>query len=191
MSKGFQGIILAGGKSSRMGKNKAHLLSDDKSFILKSILLLKTLGIDVMVIGEPDEYPNLNVPVYPDLIKEKGPAGGIYTGLYQSKQKRNLIISCDMPQLESSLLKELMNNYKEEDALICISKNKLHPLVGIYHQNSLYQFRKSIEQDNLKLSKIIERLNFKTHEVLQEEMHQLLNINTMDEYKGYMNNISD
>ncbi len=79
------GIILAGGKSSRMGEDKGLVLLNGKPMIQYVIEALKGVVSDIIIISNNASYNKFGIPVYPDIIKDKGPVGGIFTGLHHSK----------------------------------------------------------------------------------------------------------
>ena len=105
------GIILAGGKSTRIGKDKA-LLKISREYLIKLVLeRLKSVFKNVLVVtGDPSRYKFLKVPVIKDAVYQKGPLGGIYTGLLYSKDDYNFICGCDMPFLNSNLLNFILTN---------------------------------------------------------------------------------
>ena len=103
------GIILAGGKSSRMGEDKGLVLLNGKPMIQYVIEALKEVVSDIIIISNNASYNKFRIPVYADLIKDKGPVGGIYTGLYHSTTELNFCISCDVPMISSDFILWLLN----------------------------------------------------------------------------------
>ena len=93
----YTAIILAGGKSSRMGSDKGLVLLNGKPMISYIIEILKKMQIPIIIISNNENYKQFGLPVFADIIKEKGPLGGIYTGLKNSKTESNIIVSCDVP----------------------------------------------------------------------------------------------
>ena len=90
------GFVLAGGKSSRMGKDKALIRLHDRYLIHYPIQVLQQLTTDVRIIGDPSRYGFLGLPVVSDCTKSSGPLSGIYTALKTSPSFFNLIVGCDM-----------------------------------------------------------------------------------------------
>src|SRR4051812_31899843 len=101
------GIILAGGKSSRMGYDKGLAVLNGSKMIDQVYASLKKVVDKVIIVSNTDSYNYLNVPVYQDLYKDKGPIGGIYTGLSHSTTEKNIIVACDMPFVTEAFLKQL------------------------------------------------------------------------------------
>ncbi|MGQ9478072.1 MAG: molybdenum cofactor guanylyltransferase, partial [Candidatus Bipolaricaulia bacterium] len=134
---GVTGIVLAGGKSSRLGRDKALLCFDGEPLILKVVRLLKGLCPEVLVItGEERRYADLlDVPVVEDLVEGAGPLGGIYTGLTVSSHDYNLVVACDMPLLEPSLLSLLLERIgavPKVEAIVSQVRGRLEPFPGVY-----------------------------------------------------------
>ena len=102
------GVILAGGKSSRMGTDKGLLELNGKPLIQYAIDTLKSIGLEIIIISNNSDYEQFGFPVYPDIIPDKGPIGGVYTALSYSSTEKNLIVSCDTPFLSKKLLNYLI-----------------------------------------------------------------------------------
>ena len=88
------GIILAGGKSSRMGTDKGLLLLNGKPMVKYVIDVLSKVTSKIIIIANNDEYKQFGYKVYSDLIKDKGPVGGIYTAMNYTNSNTNICISC-------------------------------------------------------------------------------------------------
>jgi molybdenum cofactor guanylyltransferase len=98
--QGITGVILAGGKSSRFGSNKAFASMNGTQLIERVIAIMGSIFKDLIIItNDPDEYSFLGLPMYEDLIKGLGPLGGIYTGLEKIPEKTGFFVACDMPFL--------------------------------------------------------------------------------------------
>jgi molybdopterin-guanine dinucleotide biosynthesis protein A len=130
----FQGIVLAGGKSSRFGEDKALALVDGIPIIQRALSLLIELHFDPCVItSDQRDYSFLSCPVEKDLIPLKGPLGGLYTACSLFPETSLLILTCDMPLLTGEVLKQLMRSHRNSDQVTVFSLNqKLQPFPGIY-----------------------------------------------------------
>ena len=98
------GIILAGGKSSRMGTEKGLILYKNKPFVEHIIEAMNPLVDNIIIISNNKAYKSFGFRCYEDLIKNTGPLAGIYTGLRYSKTENNLIVSCDVPLINTVIL---------------------------------------------------------------------------------------
>ena len=148
------GIILAGGKSSRMGEDKGLVLLNGKPMIQYVVEALKEVVSDISIISNNASYNQFGIPVYSDIIKDKGPVGGIYTGLYNSKTELNFCISCDVPMISSDFIFWLLNRSGNAFVTLPKYKDKVHQMIGVYSKQVLSNFQESAEKEHLKLSQV-------------------------------------
>ena len=152
------GVILAGGKSSRMGFDKGLALLNGKPMIQHMITVIEKLGIELIIISNNPAYKAFGYPVYEDVIPEKGPAGGIFTALECSTTDLNLILSCDAPYINSDVLNALISKSRNKDITIAEHEGVEYPLIGVYSKSVKNVFRKNVEQNKLKLRSICSEL---------------------------------
>lgn len=148
------GIILAGGKSSRMGEDKGLVLLNGKPMIQHVIEALKEVVSNIIIISNNASYNKFGIPVYSDLIKDKGPVGGIYTGLYHSTTELNFCISCDVPMISADFIFWLLNRSGNAFITLPMYKNKVHQMIGVYSKQVLSNFQESAEKEHLKLGQV-------------------------------------
>lgn len=153
------GIILAGGKSSRMGSDKGLLELDGKPMIKHIIDNLALLEIPTMIISNNEEYRRFGLPVHFDKVKDKGPVGGIYSGLSHTETEINIILSCDVPFVSKNLMTYLLENSSDYDIVIPKLGEKIHPLVGIYKKSSIETFKSHLQREQRKLITVCNSLN--------------------------------
>lgn len=131
--------ILAGGKASRMGgKNKALLEIDGESFISKIYRNLSPLFCETIIIANDNfDYQFPNVEVYPDIISNVGPLGGIHSALVNSKTPYIFVVSCDMPFASTEIANEIANQFlsNEIDILVPQLESYHEPLFAIYSKH--------------------------------------------------------
>lgn len=180
------GIILAGGKSSRMEQDKGLVDLNGKPMIQYIIDVLKPVTSNIIIIANNDEYKSFGYPVYKDIIKEKGPVGGIYTALNQSKTEKNLILSCDTPFVTKELLLHLIEQSNDYDIIVPNYQGKTHPLIGIYSKSIQPVFKHSLDKNLLKLSLVIEQTNYKLLNLDAKQFKASIfkNINTLNDLKN-------
>ena len=148
------GIILAGGKSSRMGEDKGLVLLNGKPMIQYVIEALKEVVSNIIIISNNASYNKFCVPVYSDLIKDKGPVGGICTGLYHSTTELNFCICCDVPMISSDFIFWLLNKSGNASITLPMYKDKIQQMIGVYSKQVLSNFKESTEKEHLKLSQV-------------------------------------
>ncbi|MDX2362292.1 MAG: molybdenum cofactor guanylyltransferase [Crocinitomicaceae bacterium] len=179
------GIILAGGKSSRMGSDKGLLPFSGIPMIQHLIQELEQLNLPILIISNNADYKRFGYPVIEDIIKEKGPVGGIYTALTATSTEMNVILSCDAPFVKKELIKNLIDASENHDVTVSSYNNKLHPLIGVYKKSSLNTFEESLKNDQLRLREVIDLLNTNIVDFSAESIDDRMfnNINTKDELK--------
>ena len=183
------GIILAGGKNLRMGKNKAFLEINGRRIIDRTKDLFLELFDEVLVVtNSPLEYVDLNLRLVADLIPDKGSLGGIFTGLFHSSHARAFVAACDMPFLNRSLIQHLIQRAPNFDIVIPKTDDGFQPLHAVYSQNCLPFMEELLRQNNLKIIDFFRRVE--VCEVPMEEILPLdpdlrafLNINTPEDFR--------
>ena len=143
MYKDVTGIILSGGKSARMGRNKSLLKIGDQTIIERVRDLMKSIFHEVILItNDPADYKFLNIPIFEDLFKHKGPLAGIHSGLTHSSSEKNFIVSCDILLIIPEMIKYLVDF--KTDKLITVAKadGYIQQLAGKYSKESVYEAEK-------------------------------------------------
>ncbi len=139
-------FILAGGASSRMGRDKALLPFGGEPLILKTARLLEALVRDVTVIGEPSRYAELGIRALPDRFvgakpgeRAQTPLVGIVTALSAGEARSNLMLACDLPYLTAEWLDWLIDRAEKSGAQILMprTENGIEPLAAVYQRECL------------------------------------------------------
>jgi len=132
------GIILSGGKSSRMGTNKSLLKIGDQTVIEIIVDLMSSLFPEIMLsTNTPEELAFLQLPTVADLYHDAGPLAGIHAALLHSKTDANLFISCDLPLMSREMVEHIATRPCGTSIVICRAAGFLQPLPGRYHQAAL------------------------------------------------------
>ena len=155
----INGYILAGGKSSRMGKDKGMIIYNGKAIIEYIIEQLKPLVNKLVIVSNNFEYEKFGVEVINDLLKDIGPAGGIYTALNHTKEELNFIVSCDMPQINKEAIAFIIKNSTNSQITVPEKGGEIEPLFGVYTKDCLTKWAECIKQREIKLKEMI--TNFK------------------------------
>ena len=186
-------VILAGGKSSRMGSNKAFLKLNGKTFIERQIELLREMFDEIFISANtPSEYEFLNLPVFKDIYPEKGPLCGIYTSLINSVSASTFMLACDMPFVESGLIKQLKGFTKEYDVVVPKSERGLEPLHAFYSKNCIEPIKRELDSNNLRIISFFPHVKVKTVELERltspdSFRNSIKNLNTRNEYEVVKN----
>lgn len=183
------GVILAGGKSSRMGTNKSLLLIDHKPVIKHIVEELETCTDELVIIAnEPTIYDFLHLKVYRDRYTDKGPLAGIETALYHVEADVFMLAACDMPFIHASIYTFLLEKFEQHDAIIPVYEKQMHPLAGLYKKSVLEKVQYQLENDILRVKSFFDQINVKYVENFQGISDKLLkkhffNMNNPEEYQ--------
>ena len=195
------GLILMGGKNSRMNGNVKGLLKIKNSTFLEKIQeTLNDFSSIYLSINDKfskeqkQNFENMGFKIIEDIYKEIGPLGGIYSSLLNCKEEYLFITACDMPFITKNSIEVLCNKVdKNTDGVVFYDKNnKLYPLGAIYSKNVLPIIEEMIEKKYYKLSYLIEKSNFVKINIEKTDipLKVLSNINTLQEYDLFINNES-
>jgi molybdenum cofactor guanylyltransferase len=183
------GVILAGGKSRRMGRDKAFLPLGKGMLIERVIEVIQQVADDVILItNTPEQYQRFGLPMFADVIPEAGSLGGIYTGLMHAKTAHSLCLACDMPFVKPAFLRLLCETAAEADVVIPRNTEDFQPLCAVYSQACREAIRQRIEAGRLKITGFFEQVRVR---VIQGELlarydpHNVMffNANTPEEYE--------
>lgn len=180
------GIILAGGKSQRMGTDKGLLNLNGQTFMQHICDALQPIvGSNILIVSANKDYDLLGFSRVEDIVENKGPVGGLYTALNESKTKINLVLSVDVPMVSTELLEWLVKNHSET-FMVTQTKNegKTNPLIGVYDRSMGTVFGEHLAGNQLKLQQVIENVMHQTIEVPEKWKDQVQNINTQEEYQN-------
>jgi molybdopterin-guanine dinucleotide biosynthesis protein A len=167
------GIILAGGKGSRINRNKALItLPDGKPLIQRSIGVLKEIFAEILIVANQKEtYAAFGVRVVEDLIKGKGPLGGILTGLTYSASHLNFVTGCDMPFPQPALIELLLENCGDYDVVIPQAGGEVEPLFALYSKSCVPVITDHIRKHDLKVRSVLAEL--RVRKISEEEIESV------------------
>lgn len=175
-------IILAGGKSSRMGKDKGLLLYRGIRMVEHVIDACLQLTSRILISTNNPDYRFLNYKLIPDNFKESGPIGGIQAALKQSETEYNIFCPCDMPNLQPGILQKVMAASEGQLAVVATDiHGKVFPVVGCYKKSVLPVIEAQIKKGDFKLQHLLNELNAK--KVMISEAKALSNINYPEDLK--------
>ena len=190
--KNTNGYILAGGKSSRMGTDKGLLLIEGKAMIEYVIEQMPPIFDKLVIVSNNPEYEKFGLKVIPDLIKDIGPAGGIYTALNHSDSQLNFMVSCDMPFVTQEAIAFIVKNADENQIVLLENQGKLEPLFGVYSKECEEKWLQLIQQGKFKLQDMVLHFKVKTIPVENNEIFAasfFKNINTKEDFNNALNRI--
>ncbi len=184
------GVILAGGKSTRMGQNKA-LLPYRGRVLIESVIEIMTSVFSrvVLSVHRPDAYPQFQLPRIVDRYTEIGPMGGITSAL-ESGESRIFCVGCDMPFLNASLIQNLCN-FDSFDAVIPVWQDRPQVLHALYSQSLLSSFQTNIAAGRYRITDALENTHFLYLYDLDPEGRSFQNLNTPADYDQVLKRIGN
>lgn len=181
------GVILAGGKSSRYGKNKAFIKINGIPLIEKVITVMGSVFQELIIItNTPHKYSHLRLPVYKDLIEGLGPLGGIFTGLTAISKDAGFFVACDMPSLNRELLRHMVECKDDFDAVVPRISGKMEALYALYRNTCLPAIRRQIDSREYQIFRFFSEVSVRyvdEGEIRQfdPELRSFFNVNTPQE----------
>lgn len=204
--RGVTGIVLAGGASRRMGRDKAWVELGGKFLIARVIDALRQVCDEIIIVAnEPSRFEPLAVQVTPDAFPNTGSLGGLYSGVKAAQNELAVAVACDMPFLNPALLRFLISLSSGHDIVIpgvrdetnpvrdrdttrqeTAKKKNLHPLHAVYRKTCLTPMRDAIARGDLRMISFHEFLRVRIVqqtevEVFDPQFLSFWNVNTPDE----------
>jgi len=183
-------VILAGGKSSRMGRPKALLPFDGEPLIAHVLRKLREMFAEAVVVAAPEqELPELPATIVRDEVAYQGPVSGIYHGLKASRKEICFVTSCDAPFLNLRLIGHLLAEIPDYDVVVPFWEDRLQPLHAIYRTSVAPLFKEQLSRGELRPILLFDKV--RTRRVDADEIRRwdpeglsLLNMNSPDEYQA-------
>jgi molybdopterin-guanine dinucleotide biosynthesis protein A len=157
------GVILAGGSSRRLPRNKALERIGGRALIGRVIDTLVPLTTEVLVVvARPKQATALPLPssvrVVTDRYPGRGSLGGVFTGVEASAEPWSVVVACDMPFLNVDLLRHMVGESADVDAVVPCLKGQPEPLHALYSKACLAPMRRRLEEGELKIASLFERV---------------------------------
>ena len=168
----FEICILAGGLSSRMGRDKSRLRLGGRTLLAHIRATAKMIGLPHRIIRR-------------DLVAHCGPLGGLYTALVTSRADATLFLSCDMPFVSAGLLEMLVRKAKREENALFVEANGLvgFPLV-LFRRTALPVVESQLEKMAFSLQRLAQALRSQTIRLAARQAHELFNVNTPEDLRN-------
>lgn len=184
------GIILSGGRSSRMGENKAFIRVGGERLIDRNVRILKTVFRKIIIVAStPLDYLDQETAVVADIYPGKSALGGLYTGLFFASEEHAFVTACDMPFLNRPFLEYLNSVADGHDIVVPAPPDGLQPLHAIYSRRCLPAVRALLDRNRLKITGF-----YAGHRVLaippevihafDPEGRMFMNVNTPDDLRN-------
>jgi molybdenum cofactor guanylyltransferase len=146
------GVILSGGKNTRMGENKAFLRVGEERLIDRTVRLFRRVFREVIIVTvSPLDYLDQEATIVTDIIQEKGALGGLYTGLFYTTEEYAFLAACDMPFLNIAFMEYMVQQATGYDIVVPAPPDGLQPLHAIYARRCLPDIRANLDRNRLQI----------------------------------------
>lgn len=183
------GVILSGGKNSRMGANKAFLTVEGERLIDRAVGILREVCDEILVAtNEPLEYLDLGVTVVTDIFKGMGPLAGIHSGLFHARAPQVFVCACDMPYLNAAFIRHMVSLAEGCDIVVPVRGGRPEPLHAVYDRKCLPVIRRLLERDERKVTGFYKGFRVRNVEEAETESFfagrdPFLNVNTREQLR--------
>ena len=185
------GVLLAGGRSRRMGRDKAQLVIEGQTMLDRTLAVLQQVTDEVLVSGfrERAEQVPPGVRVIEDQYTDAGPLAGIYSALLMARNPHVLAVACDMPFLNADLLRHMSSLAEDYDVVIPNVDGHTEQLHAIYSKSSLPLIKEQLDRGDYKIDRWFGRA--RVYYVTEEEVgrfdpqhRSFMNVNTPEEWQA-------
>ncbi|OGW35129.1 MAG: hypothetical protein A2010_04645 [Nitrospirae bacterium GWD2_57_9] len=184
------GIVLAGGESRRMGRDKAFLTINGRPMIECVISVLREVTEHIIVVtNTPEAYAGHDVEITTDAFGQRGSIVGVYSGLLRSRDEYNIVVACDMPFLNSGLIRYMSGLATAEyDVVLPKIGEFVEPLHAVYGRGLLPVFEERIRNGHKRIMSAFtgRRVRYVTEKEVDRfdpGRRSFVNLNTVKEYE--------
>ena len=186
MESEVTGVLLAGGKSRRMGEDKRYLVVGEETLIERGLSVLRSIFQEVLVVIAQDSPPlGVDAKVVRDLVPECGSLGGLYTGLMQAATPWIFVVACDMPFLDQAVIAQFTSRRAAADIVMAKLGTRLHPMHALYGKQCLPVLEQMIQARQLKIQELVSYSSLRVQYVTEVDLltidpagHSFQNVNT-------------
>jgi molybdenum cofactor guanylyltransferase len=179
-------VLLAGGKSRRMGVDKRFLPVGERTLLERSCDVLSRIFEHVCIVIAQDSQPlDAPIPVLHDLIPSCGSLGGLYTGLQQATSQYIFLAACDMPFIHAGLVEYMVGKKDHADVVLAYWHGQPQPTHAIYSRNCLPVVEALIRKGDLKIQRLMTTPALRVRLITEDEVctvdpegRSFLNVNT-------------
>jgi molybdopterin-guanine dinucleotide biosynthesis protein A len=182
------GFAVAGGRSQRMGSDKALLPWAGTTLLEHTLARLREVCAEVCILsGAQIRYSSYGAPVHPDRVPEAGPLGGIHAGLLNLGVPVGLFLGVDMPLVPSPLLRALVGAAGGFDAVVPVVGGRPEPLCAVYRGNCLAPVQRRLEAGERKMTSFWADVRVRTMAedelaIFGDPVVMFRNLNTTEDY---------
>ncbi len=168
------GVLLAGGKSRRMGEDKRYLVMGGETLLERGLGVLRSVFQEVLVVIAQDSPPiDVDARVVRDLVPECGSLGGLYTGLMQATTPYIFVVACDMPFLDQAVIAQFTSRRATADIVMAKLAARLHPMHALYGKRCLPVLEQMIQARQLKIQEVISHASLRVQYVTETDLSSI------------------
>lgn len=165
------GVLLAGGKSRRMGEDKRHLRVGEQTLLERGLAVLRSTFPDVLVVIAQDSPPlDVEAQVVRDLVPDCGSLGGLYTGLMQAATPYIFVVACDMPFLDPAVLAQFTSRRANADIVMAKLASRIHPMHALYSKRCVPVVERMIQARQLKIQEMVADRSLHVRYVTEDDL---------------------
>ena len=165
------GVLLAGGKSRRMGEDKRYLIVGEQTLLERGLAVLRSTFQEVLVVIAQDSLPlNIDARVVRDLVADCGSLGGVYTGLMQATTPYIFVAACDMPFLNQAVITQFIHRRTTADIVMAQLAARLHPMHAVYGKECLSAMEQMMMARQLKIQDLVSHTSLRVHYVTETDL---------------------
>lgn len=194
MKKFGTAIILAGGKSSRMGFDKQFLKIDERKLMDSIIHKLEEEFDEIIIVtNKPEYYIGLSHKITQDIIEDKGPLAGIHAGLKESSSRYVFVLACDMPNINMDYVRYMKQSIEDKDVDGCVTNfmDWIEPFSSFYSKDIIDNIEKHLLSNKRSINSLLGSLNI--HYIEEDKARDFspnwdmfLNLNTKEDLNSYL-----
>jgi molybdenum cofactor guanylyltransferase len=182
-------FVLAGGKSTRMGADKAFLIHDGRTLLERTVELARSVAFDACIVGSAEKFAAYGA-VVEDILKDCGPLGGIHAALSSAQTDLNLMLAVDMPFLTPQFLRYLVDKARGSQATATVPRanGRLQPLCAVYRPDFICVAEASLRSGRNKIEPLfaeVDTLMIEEDELMRAgfQPHLFHNLNTTEDFQ--------
>jgi molybdopterin-guanine dinucleotide biosynthesis protein A len=165
------GVLLAGGKSLRMGQDKRYLIVGEQTLLERGLGVLRSMFHEILVVIAQDSPPlKIDARVVRDLVPDCGSLGGIYTGLTQATTPYIFAVACDMPFLNQAVIAQFTDRRDTADIVMARLAARLHPMHALYSKKCLPAMEQMIAARQLKIQGLLSHLSLRVQYITEADL---------------------
>lgn len=179
--------VMAGGKSRRMGRDKAWLdVGDGRPIVQRVIDVVREVADEVFIVANDEKFAALGLRVVPDRFPDGGALGGIATGIGAAAHDRVLVVACDMPFLSSQVLRYLVEQADDVDAVVPRVGGEYETLHALYSKACLAPIERALAAGKMRVVSFFGDVRIRAleeHDLrpVDPELRSFTNVNTPEE----------